>query len=373
MSPDEEELRGSAGAAEPARTDDSPLWMVSQAPALTALVAALQRHRAAVDAAPQAGSEGGPQLSRLAFSGADVARARAEFGEMIRRGERDLHLLAGLLAERLLGSVQRRSVVIGEIERTRERFTLTVDVTEAELTESTDLDLGNRVLARLAIADHRGWLRASLISSVVEYEADAPNAYSVYRLLTRIKAEEEIWNKVADELFGLDRIVLRDKQLRHLGRYVKDVFGVKIVVGTAEDAERLHHALDALAFDDAELARRRIPADDAHRRLRFIEVKNYLAQESRKRSGWSAMKSVASWAGRTFELQVQPLSNFLHERERLTRESHASFKATRERVRDEVTARLPLYGFYRALLRWLFVDPTGEPPIHEGVEVRLTD
>ncbi len=139
-------------------SEDSPLWMVSRAPGLNALVAALQRHRAAMDAG--AGSE------RLCFSRAQLAQARAEFGEMIRHGERDLHLLAGLLSERLLGAVQRRSVVIGEVERTHERFTLAVDVTEAEVVGSTDLDLGNRVLARLAITDQRGWLRAHLVRTV---------------------------------------------------------------------------------------------------------------------------------------------------------------------------------------------------------------
>ena len=346
-------------------TTNSPLWMVSQAPGLNALVVALQQHRRALDE-----GRGG---ERLTFSRAEVTLARAEFSDMIRRGERDLHLLASLLAEHFLGTVQRRSVVIGEMERTRERFTITVDVTEAEVIATTDIDLGNRVLARLAIADQRGWLRASLISNVVEYEADAPNEFSVYRLLTRIKAEEEIWNKVADEIFELDRLVLKDKQLRHLGRYVKDVFGVKIVVGTAEEAERVHQRLETLRFDDAKLESRHIPKDDEHRRLRFLEVKNYLEHESRKRSGWSAMKSVVAWGGRTFEVQVQPLSNFLHERERLTRESHASFKSTRERVRDEIASRMPLFGFYRALLRWLFVDPAEAPPIQEGVEVVLTD
>ena len=70
---------------------------------------------------------------------------------------------------------------------------------------------------------------------------------------------------------------------------------------------------------------------------------------------------------------MQPLSNFLHERERLTRESHQGFKATRERIRDEVAQRIPLFGFYRALLKWLLLDPTGEPPTHEGVEVLLGD
>lgn len=346
----------------------SPLWMVSQAPALNALVLALQQHRQRLS---ERLAEG--ELTQLSISRDHIAKARAEFSDMIRVGERDLHLLAGLLAERFLGNVRRRSVVIGEIEKTRERFTLAVDVTEAEVTESTDLDLGNRVLARLAIADQRGWLRAQLVSSVVEYEADAPNADNVFRLLTRIKAEEEIWNKVSDELFDLDQLVLRDKQLRHLGRYVKGVFGIKVVVGTAADAARLQGVLEALRFDDDALVARGLDIDDDHRALGFVEVKDYLEHESRKRSGWEAVKSVVTWSGRTFEIQIQPLSNFLHERERLTRESHASFKTTRERVRDEVAARMPLFSFYRSLLRWLFVDPSSTPPMHEGVEVILTD
>jgi hypothetical protein len=229
------------------------------------------------------------------------------------------------------------------------------------------------VLRRLAIADERGWRRASLVSNVVEYEALEPNPLSVYRILTRIKAEEEIWNKVADELFDLDSLVLKDKQLRHLGRYVKDVFGVKVVVGTLEDAYRVKTALTRLSFSPAALLAQSLPTNAAHRRMEFIEVKDYLKQRSRKRSGWTALKAVVFWGGRTFEIQVQPLSNFLHERERLTKESHQSFKATRERVRDEVAARIPLFGFYRSLLRWLFVDPTSEPPLLEGLEAVLVD
>lgn len=344
--------------------EGSPLWMVSQAPALNDFVMALQRARGELEA----GTRG-----RLVFSRKQLAEARAEFGAMIRRGERDLHLLAGLLSLQVLGAYGIRSSAIGEVERTRERFTITVDVTEADVAASTDLDLGTRILARLAIADQRGWMRASLVSNVIEYEPTGPNAFNAYRVLTRIKAEEEIWNKVVDELFDLDRIVLRDKQLQHLGRYVKDVFGIKAVVGAEDDAYRLHEHLRTLRFSAEALASRGLPDDDAHRALHFVESKDYLQRPSRKQSGWVALKSVVRWAERTFEIQVQPLSNFLHERERLTRESHASFKSTRERVRDEVAQRLPLFGFYRALLRWLFLDPTSEPPQQEGVDVVLVD
>lgn len=343
----------------------SPLWMVSQAPALNELVMALKRARGELEAGTFSG--------RLVFSRAALAQARAEFGTMIRRGEKDLHAIAGLLAQELLGTYQLRSSAIGEIERTRERFTLTVDVSEADVAASTDLDLGTRILARLAIADQRGWMRAALVSNVVEYEPSGPTPFNVYRILTRIKAEEEIWNKVVDELFDLDAIVLRDKQLRHLGRYVKDVFGIKVVVGSDDDAYRLQQHLAALAFSTERLVGRGLPVDESYRRLAFVETKDYLQRPSRKQSGWSALKTVVRWAGRTFEIQVQPLSNFLHERERLTRESHASFKGTRERVRDEVAGRLPLFGFYRALLRWLFLDPSSEAPQQEGVDVVLVD
>lgn len=349
----------------PLPSEASPLWMVSQAPALNELVVALKRARGELEA----GTLGG----RLVFSRSTLAKARGEFGAMIRRGERDLHALAGLLSQEFLGSYSLRSSAIGEIDRTRERFMLTVDVSEADLAASTDLDLGTRILARLAIADQRGWMRANLVSNVVEYEPTEPNSLNVYRVLTRIKAEEEIWNKVVDELFDLDAIVLRDKQLRHLGRYVKDVFGIKVVVGSDEDAYQLQARLEGLRFGNGHLEARGLPLDDTHARLSFVETKDYLKRPSRKQSGWSALKSVVHWAGRTFEIQVQPLSNFLHERERLTRESHASFKATRDRVRDEVAQRLPLFGFYRALLRWLFLDPSSEAPHQEGVDVVLVD
>lgn len=342
----------------------SPLWMVSQAPALNELVVSLRAARDELES-----GTGG----RLAFSRAKLAQARAEFTAMIRRGERDLHALAGLLSQQLLGSFGLRSSAIGEVEHTRERFTITVDVTEDELARSTDLDLGTRILARLAIAEQRGWKRATLVSNVVEYEPTGPNPGNVYRVLTRIKAEEEIWNKVVDELFDLDRIVLRDKQLQHLSRYVKDVFGIKLVVGSEEDAYRLQEQLLSLTFPVKQLELRGLPLDETHQRLQFVESKDYLQRPSRKQSGWTALKSVVHWAGKTFEIQVQPLSNFLHERERLTRESHASFKSTRERVRDEVAQRLPLFAFYRALLKWLFVDPSSEPPRQEGVDVVLVD
>lgn len=341
--------------------DSSPLWMVAEAPALNELMAQLQHFRDRYN--PDAGT-----AYELLFSERLLAAAREQFATMIRRGEAYLHTLCDLLAHRLLESYRLRSVVIGEVAETRERFTLGLDISHTDVFANTDLDLGNRTLGRLRFADGSAWRGASLVSNVVEYQALSQNQLSIYRILSRIKAEEEIWNKVVDELFDIDRLVLRDKELRRFSRYVKDVFGIKIVVGDAQDVYRVQKALAGVRWG-SELIRYHLTDDEAHRRLHFVEVKNYLAESSRKRTGWSAMKSVVRWADRTFEIQVQPLGNFLRERELLTMESHASFRAKREQVREEVGLRLPLFRFYRDLLRWLFLGDGHAPPEHVRIKV----
>jgi len=62
------------------------------------------------------------------------------------------------------------------------------------------------------------------------------------------------------------------------------------------------------------------------------------------------------------EVQVQPLANFHREREALTAESHEGFKARREALRNQIADRLPLFRFYRDLLRWLFRSPAEPAP-----------
>jgi hypothetical protein len=137
------------------------------------------------------------------------------------------------------------------------------------------------------------------------------------------------------------------------------------------DAYRVQQALRELHWSDAQLLAQQIEPGDGTNRLRMVEVKDYLGAGQHKRSGWQAIKSVVQWSGKTIEIQIQPLYNFLHEREILTRESHTSFKAHREQVRDQVAAQVPLFRFYRDLLVWVFRTPSAPPPLHEGVRVRL--
>ncbi len=342
----------------------SPLGMVTDAPRLHELVGLLHRFRHAYEQHDDPGP--------LVFSRRHIAEARQAFVDFIRHGEERLHQLCSLLAEVLLGEHEMQSVVIGEVTGTGERFRLAIDLTPEQLYASTDLDLGRRQLERLRFVQGERLAEATLVSNVVEYTALQPNRYGVYRLLSRVKAEEEIWNKVTDEIFNLDGLVLRDKELRHLSRFVKDVFGIKVVVGDPDEVYKVQKALALLELSPEALRRFDLPAGTTTR-LEFVEVKDYLSREHRKRTGWKAMKSVVRWTDKTFEIQIQPLGNFLHERERLTRESHAGFKARREELREQVARQFPLFGYYLTLLRWLFSGAAGDPPALPGVAVRVED
>jgi hypothetical protein len=354
------------GNSGPGNAANSPLWMVTTEPVLNEFVMDLQRLRHELMMSPD-------QERVLRFSRGRLQEVRTAFANMIRHGEQRLHLLARLLCDSLLDSYQMESVVIGEVESTRERFTLTRVISEGDLYGFTDIDLGNRELGKLRIHDGSQWSSAGLIANVVEYQPLESNEYAIHRVITRIKAEEEIWNKVVDEIFDLDSIVARDKELRHLSRYVKDIFGLKIVVGTYRDVRRVHQALQKRRWSKSMLTKCGVESRKSSQQLRFVEVKDYLSSDQRKKTGWEAMKSVVQWWDKTFEIQIQPLPNFHHEREYLTRESHNSFKLNREQVRRQVAEQVPLFRFYQDLLQWLFLSPQLPAPVHGGVKALLVE
>jgi hypothetical protein len=366
-----ERLHSDAASAALARVPrahaSSPLWLVTNEPDVNDLVTYLDAMRRRIVAAPD-------EKHVFEFSRGGLVNVRTAFGRMIRRGEEQLHRLCELLCETFLDSdYTLQSVVVGEIETTRERFTLVKSLSSPELYSQTDLDLGTRQLRRLRYHDGASWSRAALIANVVEYQPAGMSTWGIHKFISRIKAEEQIWNKVVDSIFDLDQLVRADKQLRHLGGFVKDVFGVKVVVGDAKGVRALHEALRTARWEAAILQKHGVPATPATTGLQFIEVKNYMAQRGRKETGWEAIKSVFRWWDSMFEVQVQPLWNYHQEREHLTRESHAGFKGRREALRNQIASAVPLFGFYRDLLRWLFLSPAEPAPTFEAVEILLHD
>ena len=253
----------------------------------------------------------------------------------------------------------------------KKRFTITQPISVKELFSTTDIDLGNRQLRNFQYLEDNRISRVALVANMVEYQPTEFNEYNIHKICSRIKAEEEVWNQVVDAIFDIDRIIQRDKQLYPLNRYIKDVFGIKIVVNEVSDAYRIQAVLEGLYWSDETLRQFHVePRDDAHQ-LQFIEIKDYLANN--KGSGWKALKSVFYWAGKAFEIQIQPLQNYMREREHLTKESHASFRIRRELVREQVAQKIPLFRFYRDLLSWLFLVPEYPAPTYKGVTVWLED
>jgi hypothetical protein len=344
----------------------SPLWMVATEPVLNEFVVELQKLLNELLLSPR-------DKRVLKFSRSGLLEVRTAFANMIRHGEHHLHRLASLVCDTYLKNYQMESVVIGEVDTSKERFTITQRISKEDLYGTTDIDLGNSQLSKLQFFDGSRWSRASLVANVVEYQPLEENLLGIHRIISRIKAEEEIWNKVVDEIFDLDSIVLRDKNLRHLSRYVKDIFGIKIIVGELEDVYRVHDTLLGTAWTGKTLKASGIEDRPSCKRLTVVEVKDYLARAHRKRSGWEAVKSVVQWWEKTIEIQVQPLPNFLREREYFTDESHKSFKLNRDQVRDQVAERIPLFGFYQDLLRWLFLNPELPAPAHKGVTAVMVD
>lgn len=336
----------------------SPLWMLTQEPELNGFVVSLCQQLERFRKAPD-------RSGTMEFSRQSVLAARLAFSSMILRGERKLHQLCERLCQEFFTTYYMQSVVFGQIDATGERFVLTQALGADELNSTSDLDLGTRQLRRIAFHTHQGTTSAaSLVANVVEYQPTESNPLRVHRLISRIKAEEEIWNKVADEIFDLDSLIRRDKKLSHLSLFIKDVFGLKLVVERSADVAPLHEHLRGLRWPNNQ--------GTASESLRFLETKDYMGNDSRKGSGWEAIKSVVHWADKTFEIQVQPLKQFFNEREYLTSESHEGFKARREALRNRIVAEIPLYGFCRDLLRWLFLDDSAAaPPQHAGIRVIL--
>jgi len=326
----------------------TPLWMITQEPDLNNLVMYLQEKRTVITDNPD-------QEHVLYFSRAQIEAAREAFSRMVRRGEMRLHRLSELTGSEIFETrYSRQVVVVGQrngIGGQGQRFQLVQPLSAEELYAQTDLDLGSRQLERFMWQDkNTGWNKASLVANFVEYDALEVNEWGVFKCISRIKAEEEIWNKVVDEIFEIDNLVKREKELRHLSRFVKDVFGLKIVVGDEDQARRCQQKLQNLQFSDQALMSHGVPVQPSTKLLEFVEVKDYLSQPGSgggggggggggkgvKSSGWRALKSVVQWWDTTIEIQIQVLRNYHRERERITKESHSEFKARREQIREMI-------------------------------------
>ncbi len=339
----------------------SPLFMAMQDPVLDEFMAYLAATKSKQELDPEAHVQ-------LELSGSQIVAIRDSFRSSILAGEHHLHIFAHLLSSILLeGDFELHSNVIGVLPSSDDRpFLIRERLTRKTLFSVTDIDLGNHMVDNFRYQKDGEWVPLSLSANFVEYVPILPPGSGVNRLTSRVKAEEELCNKLVDELFSIDQLVSRDKHLRQYSKFVKDIFGIKIVCENEEKCVEIHNRLEemTLSWSDLEMLNSLfgltfVPGEkeeDFH--LEFIETKDYLNCEpaKMKKTGWKAIKSVVRWEGSLFEIQVQPLVNYYLELDHMSGPSHRSFKIQRDRLRDEVARQIPLYRFYRDLLKMLFME-----------------
>lgn len=306
----------------------------------------------------------------LEFDRAFITSVREAFRQKILDGERHLHMLTHLVASVLLEDrFELHSNVIGILPGDGERpFHIRERIDAASVFNIMDLDLGNQMLDNFRYRQGRSWVPLELSANFIEYLPKDRRFTGVNRLTSRVKAEEELWNKVTDEIFHLNQLVSKDKHLNRFSKYVKDIFGLKIVCDDDDACHQVHQTLVNLTRESVTKLESTVPhqlsigesttASTNNKFLEFVETKNYLtcAESEMKKTGWKALKSVVKWNERMFEIQVQPLANYYLELDHMAGPSHQSFKLQRDSMREEVAAQIPLYGFYRKLLRQLFKE-----------------
>jgi hypothetical protein len=334
----------------------SPLFMAMHDPVLHGFVSYLAEKKEEQESNPST-------AITIEFSRNFISSVRESFRQKILDGERHLHLLSHILASVVFGGdFELHSNVIGMLPGDEEHpFMIRERITPDTLFTIMDIDLGNQMVDNFRYRQGQSWVPLQLAANFIEYLPVSRTPNGVNRLTSRVKAEEELWNKVADELFHIDVLVSRDKHLRQYSKYVKDIFGVKIVCDDETVCLRVHEQLKQLTLsslpDHFSLAGQ-AGADSCAPFLEFVETKNYLtcSPSEMKKTGWKALKSVVMWNNRLFEIQVQPLVNYYLELDHMAGPSHHSFKLQRDSMREDVAAQVPLYGFYRKLLRMLFKE-----------------
>lgn len=326
------------------------------------LLASLSAHLDDLRAATLKGDP--PPILELGRAEIDNCRNTWEAGVL--NGEHHLYDLATLLAQRLAGTRQIQlvaRVVMGQKEEEEgpgsQRIVIEETITRENLKRVTDYTLAQRIARRYRYrASHDQpfgvlYPRASFLEMwpLVTSE-DALTT----RVLTRVKTNDQIWNKVCDALFAVDSLVRRNKIFNSGSKYIKDVFGVKILTLKSPDSYRVERLLTKLRWTAEELEELNVTPESSLFGLEQVERKDYLSlpPEQKKQTGWEAIKNVYRWGSQLFEVQIQTEANFNLEALHLTDTSHRTFEMKRRQMRRELEKVVPHYAAYRRLLKLLF-------------------
>src|SRR5579885_107308 len=179
--------------AQSAQPLQSPLLMAMENPVLHEFIACLAEKRAEQEAHPR-------EHISIELSRDLIIKVREAFRTSILDGEWHLHSLGHLLSTILLeGEFELHSNVIGVLPGEEARpFLIREKINRDMLFSVTDIDLGNLMLDNFRYNQSGQWVPLTLSANFVEYVPMSRPASGVNRLTSRVKAEEELWNKVTD-------------------------------------------------------------------------------------------------------------------------------------------------------------------------------
>jgi len=302
----------------------------------------------------------------LELDRSEIENCRETWEAGVLNGEHHLYDLATLLAHALTGSKRVQlvaRVVMGRKEEEEgpgsQRIVIEETITRENLKRVTDYSLAQRIARRYRYrASHDQpfgvlYPRASFLELwPLSTTEDAPAT----RVLTRVKTNDQIWNKVCDALFEVDDLVERDKILNSGSKYIKDVFGVKVLTPRRVDSYQVEAMLSDIVWTPRQLQQLGLPSDPSLLRIELVERKDYLGlpDEKKKRTGWEAIKNVYRWGTQLFEVQIQTEANYFLEALHLTDTSHRTFEMKRRQMRRALEKVVPHYSDYRRLLKLLF-------------------
>ncbi len=343
---------------------DSPIALLVRNDRTNRLLAGLAQQLDAL----QLASTKGDELPVLEMSVREVAYARAQWQAAVLAGEHRLYDLATLLTWKLARTRRIQlvaRVLVGpseEAEKDGARIVIEETITRQRLKRTTDHTLAARIARRYkyrtAVNEPFGKLYAR--ASYLELRPlETSEDIAATRVLTRVKANDQIWNKVCDALFDVDAVVQRDKMLNAGSKYIKDVFGIKILTARREDSYRVDALMSQMAFEPELVAELALSAGERIEHLpplELVERKDYLSlpPEQKKRTGWEAIKNVYRWGGQLFEVQIQTEANYYAEAWDLSNTSHRTFEMQRRNMRRQLEERVPHYREFRRILKAIF-------------------
>jgi ppGpp synthetase/RelA/SpoT-type nucleotidyltranferase len=225
----------------------------------------------------------------LVIPATDIKYMSRKFQEGLIQGEKRLYNLSRLILNSLAGEVEikidlwvwARCTNPFHREIIKKRFSL--DQGFSRLVEKSKTEFTAKF-----VPDCPDCGKSSpIIASFVQFFPMESSARDTVNFIsTRIKTTANLSYKIADMVFGIDRMFKQDKIYGKFTQAIVDVYGIKIITSTKEDI-----------FTVKEWFER-------HKKVKVLETKDYI-EDKKKKSGFQAYKLIIEYHGQVFEVQCQ--------------------------------------------------------------------